>query len=185
MFKKRPNFLNSAPTRNEGALRLLSAPSGRFWQQTAICTISVWALVVELHPLNWARAQAVRRISDNERAWRTTCVCGNFAANLVKILQRRSNCLTKHTGRTAWKGLLEKKKRVGGHGWVGQRSRWCWFCFFDWKGIVHHEFVPRGQMVNKQFYQEVLARLRNAVRRKRTELWENQTWMLHHDNAPA
>jgi len=38
---------------------------------------------------------------------------------------------------------------------------------------------------NKQFYQEVLARLRDAVRRKRPELWENQTWMLHHDNAPA
>jgi len=34
-------------------------------------------------------------------------------------------------------------------------------------------------------YQEVLARLRDAVRRKRPELWENQTWMLHHDNAPA
>ena len=43
----------------------------------------------------------------------------------------------------------------------------------------------RGQMVNKQLYQEVLARLRDAVRRKRPELWENQTWMLHHDNAPA
>jgi len=57
--------------------------------------------------------------------------------------------------------------------------------FFHWKGIVHHEFVPRGQMVNKQLYQEVLARLRDAVRRKRPELWENQTWMLHHDNAPA
>ena len=57
--------------------------------------------------------------------------------------------------------------------------------FFDWKGIVHHEFVPRGQMVNKQLYQEVLARLRDAVRRKSTELWENRTWMLHHDNAPA
>jgi hypothetical protein len=24
--------------------------------------------------------------------------------------------------------------------------------FFDWKGIVHHGFVPRGQMVNKQLY---------------------------------
>jgi transposase len=57
--------------------------------------------------------------------------------------------------------------------------------FFDWKGIVHHEFVPSGQMVNKQLYQEVLARLRVTVRRKRPELWENQTWMLHHDNASA
>jgi len=35
--------------------------------------------------------------------------------------------------------------------------------FSDWKGIVHHEFVTRGQMVNKQLYQEVLARLRDAV----------------------
>ena len=57
--------------------------------------------------------------------------------------------------------------------------------FFDWKGTVHHEFVPRGQIVNKQLYQEFLARLRDAVRRKRPELWENQTWMLHHDSAPA
>jgi len=40
-------------------------------------------------------------------------------------------------------------------------------------------------MVNKQFYQEVIARLRDAVRTNRPELWENQTWMLHHDNAPA
>jgi len=45
--------------------------------------------------------------------------------------------------------------------------------FFDWKGIVHHEFVPRCQMVNKQVYQEVLARSRDAVRRKRPGLWEN------------
>ena len=57
--------------------------------------------------------------------------------------------------------------------------------FFDWKGIVHHEFVPLGQMVNKQLYQEFLARLRDAARGKRPELGENQTWMLHHDNAPA
>ena len=50
--------------------------------------------------------------------------------------------------------------------------------FFDWKVIVHHEFVPRGQMVNKQLYQEVLVRFRDAVRKKKLELWENQTWML-------
>ena len=40
-------------------------------------------------------------------------------------------------------------------------------------------------MGNKQLYQEILVRLRDAVRRKRPELWENQTWMLHHDNVPA
>ena len=57
--------------------------------------------------------------------------------------------------------------------------------FFNWKGIIHHEFVPRGQMVKKQLYQEFLARLRKAVPRKRPELWENQTWMLHHDKALA
>ena len=28
-------------------------------------------------------------------------------------------------------------------------------------------------------------RLRDAVRRKRPEMWENQTWILHHDNAPV
>jgi hypothetical protein len=66
VFKKRPNFLNSAPTSIVSALRLLSAPRVRFWQQTAICPVSLWALVVELHTLNWARAQAVRRISDKE-----------------------------------------------------------------------------------------------------------------------
>ena len=36
-----------------------------------------------------------------------------------------------------------------------------------------------------QFYHEVLTRLRDAVRRDRPELWENQTWILHNDNAPA
>jgi hypothetical protein len=30
------------------------------------------------------------------------------------------------------------------------------------KGIVHHEFVPRGQTVNGQFYLEVMKRLREA-----------------------
>jgi hypothetical protein len=56
--------------------------------------------------------------------------------------------------------------------------------FFYWKGIVHHEFVPRGETVNKEFYLKVMKRLSEAVRRKRPEAWTNKTWMLHHDNAP-
>jgi len=57
--------------------------------------------------------------------------------------------------------------------------------FFDWQGIIHHEFVPRGQTVNKEFYVAVLKRLREAVRWKRPQLWTNRSWVLHHDNAPA
>ena len=49
--KKRTNFFNSAPTSIEGALRLLSANGGGFWQQTAISPVSLWALVAQLHPL--------------------------------------------------------------------------------------------------------------------------------------
>ena len=52
--------------------------------------------------------------------------------------------------------------------------------YMSWSNIV-----LCGQMVNKQLHQEVFAHLRDAVRRKRPELWESQTWMLRHDNAPA
>ena len=51
--------------------------------------------------------------------------------------------------------------------------------------IIHYEFVPHGETVNKVLYLNVLKRLREAVRRKRPEPWTNHTWMLHHDNAPA
>ena len=57
--------------------------------------------------------------------------------------------------------------------------------FFDIRGIVHYEFVPNGQTVNQVYYLEVLERLREQVRRKRPELFANNSWIKHHDNAPA
>ena len=57
--------------------------------------------------------------------------------------------------------------------------------FFDCRGVVHHEFAPRNQTINKEYYREVLRRLRDAVRRKRPDLWQAGTWKLHQDNAPA
>ena len=57
--------------------------------------------------------------------------------------------------------------------------------FFDHQGMVHHEYVPHDQTVNQYFYKEVLTRLMAKIRRKRRELWASNTWILHHDNAPA
>ena len=57
--------------------------------------------------------------------------------------------------------------------------------FFDWQGVIHYKFIPHGQTVNKEFYIPILKRLREAVRRKRPQLWTNQSWVLNHDNAPA
>ena len=57
--------------------------------------------------------------------------------------------------------------------------------FFDCNGVVHHEFLPHCHTLRKEYYLEVLSRLRKAIRQKRTELWKNQSWILHHDNAPV
>jgi len=56
--------------------------------------------------------------------------------------------------------------------------------FFDVKGIVHKASVPTGQTVNSGFYCDILRRLRENVRRRRPKRWREQTWPLHHDNAP-
>jgi hypothetical protein len=41
-----------------------------------------------------------------------------------------------------------------------------------------------GQTVNQHCYLEILARLREAIRQRRPELWPD-AWILHHDNALA
>jgi len=58
-------------------------------------------------------------------------------------------------------------------------------CFFDQEGIVHRESVPPGMMVNADLYCDVLRRLRENVRRKRPQKWQNHNLIIHHDNALA
>ncbi|UYV80511.1 hypothetical protein LAZ67_19000393 [Cordylochernes scorpioides] len=55
----------------------------------------------------------------------------------------------------------------------------------DEAGVVHHEFLPQGRTVNKEYYLQVMRNLREAIRQKRPDLWKNKNWLLHHDNAPA
>ena len=58
-------------------------------------------------------------------------------------------------------------------------------CFFDCLGIMHHEYALEGQTINKEYYLEVLHCLRDALRRKRPDMWTEKNWQLHHDNASA
>ena len=51
--------------------------------------------------------------------------------------------------------------------------------------IVHYEFVPTGGRVNHVYYLEILKGLREKFRRKRPGRFANNSWILHHDNAPA
>ncbi|UYV70253.1 hypothetical protein LAZ67_7002288 [Cordylochernes scorpioides] len=57
--------------------------------------------------------------------------------------------------------------------------------FFDYQGIVHHEFQQQGSIITADSYLGVLRRLREAIRQKWPELWRSKSWILHHDNAPA
>jgi hypothetical protein len=57
--------------------------------------------------------------------------------------------------------------------------------FLNIKGVVHHELLHQVQTVNRWYYPEVLKCLRENVRRKRPQLWRNNSWFLHYDNAPA
>jgi len=57
--------------------------------------------------------------------------------------------------------------------------------FFDIRGIILYGFVTTGQTANQVYYLEVLERLHEKVRRKRPKIFANNSWILHHDNAPA
>jgi hypothetical protein len=57
--------------------------------------------------------------------------------------------------------------------------------FFNIQGIVHKEFLPPGQTINGKFYCEVLKQPRKGFQHKRPDKWKNNSWFLHHENAPA
>ena len=82
-----------------------------------------------------------------------------------------------------WKGTTSPRPMKGRQ--VRNKTKVKLLALFDPEGIVHHEYPPDGQTINKEFYVEILRRLRESVRRKRPEKWQDGDWMLHHDNAPA
>jgi len=127
-------------------------------------------------------------------------------ANRVNISQELLDCVSVDenflkiivTGDETWVYGYDVETKAQSSQWVGQGSarpkkarmsrsnmKVMLAVFFDRQGAVHYEFVPRDQTANKEFYVAVLKRLKEAVRRKKPQLWTNQSWVLHHDNIPA
>ena len=50
--------------------------------------------------------------------------------------------------------------------------------------MVHSEYLPSGQTVNKDYYLAVVKHLRDAMRRKKPELKAENNLILHQDNTP-
>lgn len=54
--------------------------------------------------------------------------------------------------------------------------------FFDERGIVQCKFLPQGKTINQHVYKETLRCLLHSLHEKRQELWQDSSWLFHHDN---
>ena len=78
-----------------------------------------------------------------------------------------------------WEGPSSPQSKNGHQ--VRCKTKVMLLAFFYSEGIVHHEYAPNGQTINKEFYQEVLRCLRESVRQKQPEKWLDGDWILYHD----
>ncbi len=55
--------------------------------------------------------------------------------------------------------------------------------FFDAKGVIYTNYVPKGETVNAKYIKKALARFLKVFKAKRP-IMASQDWFLHWDNAP-
>ncbi|XP_064469819.1 protein GVQW3-like [Ornithodoros turicata] len=101
------------------------------------------------------------------------------------------------TGDESWVYGYDVETKVQSSQWVGETSprpkkarqvrsnvKVMLTVFFDAKGIVHHEYLPQGSTVNQTYYIEILKRRRDAIRRKRPEMWRSGDWFFYQRSSP-
>ncbi|KAL7735182.1 hypothetical protein ACLKA6_014898 [Drosophila palustris] len=55
--------------------------------------------------------------------------------------------------------------------------------WWDWKGVVYFELLPRNQTINSDVYCQQLDKLNAAIKEKRPELINRKGVIFHQDNA--
>ena len=156
---------------------------------------TVWKIITEDLEMRKLCAKMVAKLLNNDQKDRRLQVC----QDILGRLQTEPNLLEKViTGDESWIFEYDPETKRQSLQWKSPGSprpkkarqskskvKLMLIAFFDVRGIVHTEFLPQGQTVNQHVYKDVLRRLIRSVRDKRRELWVNDSWVLHHDNAPA
>ncbi len=117
-------------------------------------------------------------------------------ANLDRLAQDRDLMKRVITGDETWVSCFEPESKQSSSQWLAagearpRKSRTnrstrktMMTAFFDHQGLIHVEFLPHGETINAAAYRQVLARLREQIRKKRPQLWNDHSVVIHHDNA--
>ena len=156
---------------------------------------SVWKIITEDLGMRKICAKMVPKLLDDDQKERRVEVC----QDILEHLQTEPDLLQRViTGDESWIFEYDPETKRQSLQWKCPSSprpkkarqsrskiKLMLIAFFDARGIVHMEFLPQGQTVNQHVYKEILRRLLRSVREKRRELWQDNAWLLHQDNAPA
>jgi [histone H3]-lysine36 N-dimethyltransferase SETMAR len=107
------------------------------------------------------------------------------ASVLDRIITMDESAVSMHTPTTKQQSKQWLKKGTPGpvkarvH---ATRTKTMVLAFFDSKGMVYNNYVPKGQTVNKEYVIKALQEFLRKLRKKRPELVDGE-WFLHWDNA--
>uniref|UniRef100_A0A8C4Q4B9 Mos1 transposase HTH domain-containing protein n=1 Tax=Eptatretus burgeri TaxID=7764 RepID=A0A8C4Q4B9_EPTBU len=156
---------------------------------------TVWSIISENLEMHKVCAKMVPKLLSEDQKQQRVTVC----EDIIERLEDDPDLLGRViTGDESWIFEYNPKTKRQSRQWKSPASprpkkarmskskvKVMLIAFFDIKGIVHFEFLPQGETVNQYMYKEILRRLMRSARDKRRDLWENNAWVLHHDNTPA
>ena len=161
--------------------------------EVGISTSSVQSILTENLNLQKVFAKFVPKLlTKQQKEWKFLRTCSDLANHDPEFIK------TIVTGDETWVYNYDLETKFQSSQWKHPESPWpkkarevynnvkvMLTCFFDSRGIMHHEYAPEGQTINKEYYLQVLRQLREAVQRKQPDISAAKNFLLHHDNASA
>uniref|UniRef100_A0A8C4PW97 Transposase n=1 Tax=Eptatretus burgeri TaxID=7764 RepID=A0A8C4PW97_EPTBU len=174
-------------------------------EELSINKDTVWSIITENHEMRKVYAKMVPKLLPEDQKQQRVTVCQDIIEHLDddpdllrRVITSDASWIFEYDPETKrqsrqWKSpsvetaesSVEKSPRPKKARMSKSKVKVILIAFFDIKGIVHFKFLPQGQTVNQYVCKEILQHLMRSVRDKRRDLWENNAWVLHHENAPA